>query len=115
MSLDIYLYEKDCPHCGRAPEMHCQNITHNLNKMADALGIYQLLWHPGDHPDAPITASRLIDPLKVAIKKMLNDPDKYKQYDAENGWGTYVQFLPWLKKLLSACKEQPNAIIRVSR
>lgn len=93
--------------------VHWQNITHNLGKMADAAGVYRHLWHPEDL--AINLAFQLIGSLETAIADMENNPDYYRQYDAKNGWGTYDDFLPWLKKLLEACKENPNASIRVSR
>lgn len=43
------------------------------------------------------------------------NPEKYKVYSASNGWGTYEQFLPWLKEHLHAYKDYPDAIISVSR
>ena len=60
MSLDINLYiihdpvEEDCPHCGQKylnifDNKECVyegNITHNLNRMAEACGIYMELWRP---------------------------------------------------------------------
>jgi hypothetical protein len=111
MSLDIYLKSQPCPHCKReAEELHWQNITHNLNKMAAALDIYEILWHP----PLNTTAKDLIRPLQFAIGEMIAHPNKYKQYDAPNGWGLYIHFLPWLQKLLAACEEHPTATITVS-
>lgn len=34
---------------------------------------------------------------------------------AANGWGTYDDFVQWLKKYLEACREHPEAKIRARR
>ena len=88
------------------------NITHNLGKMAGVLGIYEALWHP---VDSGIThAKQLIKPLDDAITEMRLHPARFKRLDSSNGWGTYDHFLPWLVRLLEACREHPDATIRVS-
>ena len=107
MSLDIYLMEM------RPVEVFETNITHNLNRMAKAAGIYKHLWRPEEIGIAK--ACDLIEPLSAARDKMLANPDKYKQFDASNGWGTYEQFVPWLERYLDACRTFPNAQIQVSR
>jgi hypothetical protein len=107
MSLDVTL-TKVMP-----TEVYWANITHNLNTMAEAAGIYKHLWRP---EEVGITkAQQLIEPLREAIAKMKADPEKFKQYDADNGWGTYKDFLPWLEKYLGACQEHPEADVSVSR
>ena len=107
MSLDIYLT------AFRPTEVFSSNITHNLNRMADAAGIYHHIWRP---EEINITkASQLIEPLKLGLIKMKNDPNEFKKYDAPNGWGTYEQFVPWLEKYLKACEENPDADITISR
>lgn len=94
--------------------VHSQNITHNLGKMAQEAGIYRHLWHVDTLYINP-RARVLITPLKNAIKDMESRPDHYSRFNAKNGWGTYEQFLPWLKKLLAACEEKPSGKIEVSR
>jgi len=89
------------------------NITHNLGKMASEANIYGILWRPEEND---IThAWQLIEPLRLAIDEMKDDPNRFKKHDADNGWGTYKDFLPWLERLLEACVEHPGAIIRTSR
>jgi len=112
MSLDVYL-EFPCEHCGNTEEVYWANITHNLNEMADEAGIYGVVWHPEDN--GVVVAQSLVDPLSKAIKMMENDPDRFKRHNSPNGWGLYEHFLPWLKKYLNACQENPNAKVRVSR
>lgn len=122
MSLDIYFYnrakeKKECFHCGSeywiSEELFSQNITHNLGKMAQEAGIYDVVWRPDENGiDSP---KEMIDALERGINLMKADPARFKKFDAPNGWGTYEHFMPWLYNLLSACKEYPDAEIRVSR
>ncbi len=113
MSLDVYLLENKCFHCGRGEELYSSNITHNLNKMADAAGIYKHLWRP-DEIGAK-KAKDIIQPLKEGLAKMIAEPEKFKAYNAPNGWGMYEHFIPWVEKYLEACELFPDADIGVSR
>lgn len=89
------------------------NITHNLNRMADAAGIYQHLWRPDE---IGITkAKQLIQPLEEGLKLLQSDPERFEQYNASNGWGLYKHFVPWVSKYLGACREYPEAEVSVSR
>lgn len=89
------------------------NITHNLTEMAKEAGIYYALWRPGT---INCTRARDIIPmLELGLSKLKEDPEHFEQYDAENGWGTYLQFVPFVEDVLKACKENPEAIIEVSR
>lgn len=111
MSLDITLKTNVCKCCGRGDEVYHANITHNLNEMAVALGIYEVLWHPDECKVK--TAEQLIPVLQKAIKYMEGDPTQYQQFDAKNGWGTFEHFLPFVKKYLKACKQYPDAVVEV--
>jgi hypothetical protein len=107
MSLDITLMRvQPC-------EVHWQNITHNLGPMAERAGLYGVLWHPEDHGIK--VAVDLIAPLTKGIEAMKADPARFKALNAPNGWGTYDNFVPWLERLLSACREYPDATVEVSR
>lgn len=113
MSLDVSLTEEPCPHCGRGDEVFQANITHNLNKMANAAGIYEACWRPEE-----IGAKRakdLIVPLRAGIALMKGDPAHFKQFEPANRWGTYDNFIPWLDRYLAACEAWPEAVIHVSR
>jgi len=107
MSLDIYLKKM------QMVNVHQQNITHNLGHMAKMAGLYAPLWRPEENN---IThANQLIPYLETGIALMKEDPARYEQYNPENGWGSYAAFLPWLEKLLTACKEHPDAEIESCR
>ena len=119
MSLDIYLTRPEsepCLHCGRKDEeklLYDCNITHNLNRMAEACGIYKALWRP---EEIGITkAGQLIDIIEEGLRKLKDDPEYYESLNSPNGWGTYKHFVPFVERYLEACKQYPDAIIEVSR
>lgn len=89
------------------------NITHNLGKMADKAGIYYACWRPEEI--GATKASDIISLLEKGYEDMKARPEYYKQFDSENGWGLYVDFLPWVNKYLNACREYPDATIEISR
>ncbi len=111
MSLDLYLID-ECPHCGREDTITF-NITHNLGRMATAAGIYRCLWCAEESGYA--TAQDIIPTLTEGVKKMDNDPERFEKFDAPNGWGTYDDFLPWLKKVLKACIDNPTYKLKAHR
>jgi hypothetical protein len=89
------------------------NITHNLNKMAAAAGIYEACWRPEEI--GATKASDIIPILEKGFEDMKARPEHYKQFDSPNGWGLYIHFLPWVESYLNACRKYPDAIIEVSR
>lgn len=107
MSLDVYLSVV------QSVDVYSANITHNLNSMAKEAGIYEHLWHP---EEIGITkASQLIDPLRLGLMLMKSDPERFKAFNAKNGWGLYENFVPWIERYLAACEENPEAEVRASR
>lgn len=113
MSLDVYLTNNQCTHCGRHDEVFNSNITHNLGTMAKEAGIYEILWHP---EEINVTkAGQLITPLQTALADMKTRPEYYSKFNSNNGWGTYKDFIQWLTEYLTACEKYPEATITVSR
>lgn len=116
MSLDIYFYvDNKCPHCGLPiGDEECvfdKNITHNLAGMAREAGFYTELWHP---EEKGTNAKQLGEAIEEGIKAMEADPERFKKFSATNGWGTYDQFIPWLREVVSACKDYPEARLKSS-
>ena len=107
MSLDVTL------RAVRPVEVFSANITHNLNVMAEAAGIYKHLWRPEELGIK--TAAELVEPLRIGLQLLKSDPERFKKYSARNGWGTYEQFVPWIEEYLKACEENPEAEVSVSR
>ncbi len=107
MSLDVYLEEV------RPSEVYWRNITHNLGKMASEAGIYKHLWRPDE---LGITkASELIEPLKKGLELLKTEPERFKAFNPENGWGDYETLVDFTADYLRACEENPSANVRVSR
>lgn len=123
MSLDISLRSnpEQCEHCSKclrcsifqelSQTLFSANITHNLTGMAEKAGIYEVLWRSEEN--GITKAAQLVEPLYQAILRMKVDPESYRALNAENSWGTYEQFLPWLERLYSACMANPNATVSV--
>lgn len=94
-------------------EVYSANITHNLGKMADEAGIYELLWRPDE---VGITKAKdLIEPLKEGLLKLKEKPDYFNKFNASNGWGLYKHFVPFVENYLNACIQYPEADVNVSR
>ena len=107
MSLDVYLTRT------QPTTVFSQNVTHNLNKMAEEAGIYKHLWRPDE---IGITKSgQLIEPLKAGLAMMKADPERFKKHNSPNGWGLYKNFVPWIENYIAACEEYPDADVEVSR
>lgn len=94
-------------------ELYSANITHNLNRMAEAAGIYKHLWRPDEIEIT--TASELIEPLDAGLQKLSGDPEYYRTFNAPNGWGKYENLVDFVEKYLAACREYPDATVSVSR
>ena len=107
MSLDVYL-------CAvRKTSVYDANITHNLNRMAAEAGIYKHLWRP---EEIGITkAEQLIEPLTAGLALLDSDPERFRKFDAENGWGRYENLVEFVSKYLEACAANPDAEVSVSR
>ena len=115
MSLWVYL-EMEIDTGGKEPytiDLYDCNITHNLIKMADAACLYAPIWTP-----AVIgieVASQLEPALMRGLNFLINDPVKYKEYEAVNGCGTYSGFVGSVSDYLAACKKHPKSTVRVSK
>jgi hypothetical protein len=115
MSLDVYLM------ITKPVSVYDDNITHNLGKMADAvlvdseksLTLYNILWRPDEHGFAK--ASEISDYLDIGWNILLSDPEKYKKYNPENGWGSYDGLCDFVYKYRNACWDNPDAKLEVSR
>lgn len=94
-------------------EVFSANITHNLNRMAAALGVYQEIWK-SDTVGINF-AHQLIPVLESTIQKMKYNPEFYQAFDSPNGYGKYSDLLAWLEEYLDACKQYPEAVITVNR
>jgi hypothetical protein len=100
-------------HVGGDNTIYQANITHNLNKMADAAGIYKHLWRPDEIGIK--TAGELIEPLRDGLAKLKADPDQFAKYNPPNGWGSYEGLVNFVTEYLEACKANPAAQVDTCR
>jgi hypothetical protein len=108
MSLDLTFHQVQDTQVGWI------NITHNLNDMAKALGVYQCLWHPEEIAETVLAKD--IEPLvKAAAEKLALHPEEYFQYESENGWGTLAGFKKFLAGVLEICREFPDSRVAADR
>jgi hypothetical protein len=123
MSLDISLrIDKKCLHCNEILEkdvlVYDTNITHNLNKMAMQVvlkpyTLYEYLWRP---EEINITKAKdLIEPITKGLADLKSNPKFYMCYDADNGWGTYEDFIPFVEQYLEALIKYPEATVIADR
>jgi len=107
MSLDVSLIKV------QPTEVFTRNITHNLAEMAEAVGIYKHLWRPDEI--GIIKARELIEPLQKGLERLRTFPETFKQYNPENGWGSYEGLIRFTEEYLAACEENPDATVEVDR
>ena len=113
MSLDVYLRGNHCSHCNRADQIYERNITHNLGKMAAEAGIYKALWRPDEN--GITTARQVADAVEPGLEDLKARPEHYKQFDPENGWGSYEGLVEFTEDYVKVCRENPEALVEVSR
>lgn len=107
MSLDVYL------EVVRPCRIYSGNVTHNLGKMAEAAGLYKVLWRP---EELGLTkAGKLIVPLLEGLARLKASPARFKKLNPENGWGTYEGLVQFVEEYLNACGENPEADVRAWR
>jgi hypothetical protein len=108
MSLDISLTIDN-------NEVYDSNITHNLSKMAREVSenFYKALWRP---EEINITqAFQLVPILSDGLKLLLCCPEKYKEYNPDNGWGSYNGLCDFVYNYIKACNEHPDANVKAWR
>jgi hypothetical protein len=107
MSLDVYLEGPE------GQELYSANITHNLGRMAKEAGIYECLWRPDEHG---ITHARqIIEPLSAGVVLLATQKSRFEEFNSPNGWGLWKHFVPFCMDYLQACRDNPDAVVRVSR
>ena len=95
------------------------NITHNLGKMAGEVKLsndktlYDILWRPEEH--GLYFAREISELLDEGWNILLSDPEKYKRYNPENGWGSYEGLCDFVYRYRNACWDNPQAELSVSR
>lgn len=107
MSLDVWLND---PAEGQVFDW---NITHNLNTMATEAGIYRQLWRPDEI--GALVAGDIADALEAGLILLVTQPDRFRAFNPENGWGDYSGLVCFVTEYHSACRKWPKATIGISR
>lgn len=108
MSLDIWLTNQTEE--GTEEEVVSQNITHNLRNMWKEADVYDALYESEGK-----LAKDVLPTLLEGLGRMVDDPDRFKQHNATNGWGLYKHAVPWLTQLIVEFQKYPEGKIGISR
>ena len=120
MGLEIDLLGKEieveCYACGHHTHktqdvLFNTQITHNLVPMAKAAHIYILLWKP--YILTIELAKDLIEPLTSGLRDLRDRPEYFKRFN-HRVCGKYINFVVFVEGYLQACKDNPDAKIRVA-
>ena len=113
MSLDVDLMVT------QPVSVYSNNITHNLGKMADAVvlsngnTLYQVMWRPEERGWK--FARDIAELLDEGWNILLSEPETFKKFNPENGWGSYEGLCNFVYNYRNACWDNPDAELRVSR
>jgi len=114
MSYDTSLVTR-CRHCSNGKQHYDANYTYNVS------GMFRLALYGSTESEKGWTS---LDGMKVSdALPMLNkayehmsDPvnaNTYRKMNPSNGWGDFEGATRYLKDLLDACREWPDAVIEV--
>jgi len=113
MSLDVSLMVT------KPVSVYDNNITHNLSSMAanvklsNGLTLYNVLWRPDEHQ--LVLAKDIAELLDEGWNILLSEPDRFKQFNPSNGWGSYDGLCKFVCDYRNACWNEPDATIEVCR
>jgi len=113
MSLDVDLMVT------QPVSVYSGNITHNLGKMSshtqlnNGMTLYDVLWRPDENGFK--YAKDIAELLDLGWNILLAEPEFFKTFDPENGWGSYDGLCNFVYRYRNACWDNPDAELRVSR
>lgn len=118
MGLDVNFYKKRWFSYDEGETLHRDDelidelyITHNLNEMAIALGVYEIIWKPDEvFPNQDIKPSMVVDKLEEAYQDLKNNKNKYSQFNPKNGWGDYEALSYFIDRYINICKKHKDTI-----
>lgn len=109
MSLDLSLTIPACASChAEERRVFDGNITHNLTELWRELHVHDELYEC-----AGKTAKDIVEPVRAAFERLIEDLEGYRKFDAPNGWGKAVHAVAFLYRLMRACEQYPDASIGV--
>ncbi|MCK1999954.1 hypothetical protein MZM54_00975 [[Brevibacterium] frigoritolerans] len=103
MSLDISLRDV------KGANIFHKNITHNITPMWKEAGVYSALYESQGK-----NAKEVIPTLENGLSLMKDNPKRFSQLDAPNGWGKYKHAVPWLTELIDGFKKHSDGVIEIS-
>ena len=109
MGVVIRLYDKG-KWTGEGIILYRGSITHNLIPMWKQAGVYEAIYESEGKQ-----AKRIIKPLKLGLRKMLEEPKEFVKLEPKNGWGDYWGVVNFIANLLEACMKYPKARIWIWR
>ena len=113
MSLDVDLMVV------QPTSVYSANITHNLGKMAakvelsNGATLYQVLWRPDECGWK--YAKDIAELLDEGWNILLSDPEKFKKFEPDNGWGSYEGLEKFVYNYRNACWDNPDAELSICR
>lgn len=125
MSLNVYLnrklylsYDNGKTYIEKDEEVYWANITHNLTNMAGSSGLHLAIWRPSEllnlNSENNARAKDIVSFLEKGLICLKEKPRYFENFNPSNGWGSYDFFVSFVENYLNACKEYPEAIVRVS-
>ena len=107
MSWDIEMVTDPCESCGRGEEtVFDRNLTWNLTPMHRAVGID---WRKLREMSADQAKETILD----AVRQLKEDPERFKDMNPKNGWGSYDGLVDLLQEMLGTWKRYPTATVKV--
>jgi len=104
MSLDIYFEEM------QPVDVFQANVTHNLVKMAKEADLYECLWRAEEN--GLEQAKDLVEPVTKGLAILRADPERFRKFNPENGWGSYDYLVEFCESVLGGCAKHPEARVR---
>lgn len=106
------------------------NITHNLSEMASQVPIsfhnnlvrkntdlYHIMWRPKEvfTDKKEIKLKDVVESLMQGFNYLISHEKELSEYNLENGFGHYDNFVYCLPQYIRACYKWPNAILEISK
>jgi len=108
MSLGVYL-DRSCPHCGARFDVEVTDgITYNLMPMFREAGWDHTLYDGW-------TGAMMLPVAQAALDALKKDPERFQALNPSNGWGSYSDSIWFFSRLVGACEQNPDHIMRFNR
>jgi hypothetical protein len=82
-------------------------------KLSNGKTLYDILWRPDEHEMK--FARDIAELLDEGWNILMSDPKHFKDFNPENGWGSYEGLCDFVYKYRNACWDNPDAELSISR